>query len=171
MANLLDTPGLLRRTWRHHRASGAPLADFVLTSRWKNGPSVQAEGPFMISVTQYTPNYLTDIRDIWRMSEDLGDQLAQIDGAAGVMTYIQPARRRLGSISIWADDRGLTKFIVLPDHVDTMNKYRSRGLPIRSAKWWTDEYRIGSALTRGLHLLDSNRQRRIVGPRSQPGTV
>jgi hypothetical protein len=162
----LFVPRLLQRTWSNHRASGLPLADLVLNSHWKDGPATQAEGPFMISVTQYTTNHIGDIPDIWRASESLGDQLAKIDGAVGVMTYIQLGRRRVGSISIWANDRGLAKFIGLPDHVDIMNKYRPRGLPIRSAKWWTDEYRIGAALTQGLKMLDKYQERRITLPKT-----
>lgn len=164
--NLLNTPRLLGRTWRHHRASGLPLVDLVLKSRWRSGPAAQDEGPFMISVTQYIPKRIADLPDIWRASESLGDQLAKIDGAVGIMTYMQPGRRHIGSISIWADDKGLAKFMSLPYHVEIMHKYRPRGLPIRSAKWWSDEFRIGTALIEGLQMLDSHQERRVVRPKA-----
>lgn len=119
----------------------------------------------MISMTQYTTTQVTDVPAIWRASERLGDQLAMIDGAVGVLTYFRPAHRQVGSLSIWADDRGLAKFMGLPYHVEIMRKYRPRGLPIRSAKWWTEEFRIGVALMEGLQLLDDHDERRVVRPK------
>ncbi|MFQ6392818.1 hypothetical protein ACLMAJ_05155 [Nocardia sp. KC 131] len=120
----------------------------------------------MISMTQYTTSQVTDIPAIWRASERLGDQLAQIDGAVGVLTYIRPARRQVGSLSIWADDRGLAKFMGLPYHVEIMKKYRPRGLPIRSAKWWSDEFGIGAAMMESMRMLDSSEERRVVRPKA-----
>lgn len=158
---------MIRQTWTHHRASGRALPALVINSGWQRGPASDANGPFMISLTQYTPGHLTDVPDIWRASERLGDQLAEIDGAVGVMTYIQPGRRHVGSLSMWADDKGLTAFIKLPYHLEIMNKYSSRGLPIRSARWWTDErLPIHAALNESLRMLDSNgERRRVVGPK------
>ncbi|WP_280267873.1 hypothetical protein [Nocardia wallacei] len=159
----------LRRNWRHHSTSGARAADFAVLSRWKTGAPVSHDGPYLMSITQYTPGRLTDVGDIWRLSERLGDELIGIEGAVAVMTYIQPARRRLGSVSAWTDRRGLTTFVALPTHVETMRKYRPRGLPLRSATWWDDEYPGDSALSRGLRLLDSSPERRIAIP--APGRV
>jgi hypothetical protein len=159
---------MLWRLWKQHRRSGMPLFDLVISSRWKPGPAAGAKGPFMISVTQYTPGHLSDVLDIWRASEALGDELVEIDGAVGVMTYAQPGRRHVGSISIWTDDKGLGKFIRLPYHVEIMNKYRPRGLPIRSAKWWADDFRISQALTESLRMLDDQPDRRRVN-RPKPG--
>ena len=156
----------VRATWAHHRDSGRSLSALVINSRWKRGPASNSGGPFMVSLTQYTPRHLTDVADIWRASEKLGDQLAEIDGAVGVMTYVQPGRRHVGSLSIWADDNGLTQFIKLPYHLEIMDKYRPRGLPIRSAKWWTSEFRVHAALNHSLQMLDTeNERRRVVGPK------
>lgn len=166
---VVGTPRMFRRLWKHHRRSGLPLSEMVVSSRWKTGPAAGAQGPFMISVTQYTPGHLSDVLDIWRASEALGDELVEIDGAVGVMTYAQPGRRHVGSISIWTDDKGLGKFIRLPYHVEIMNKYRPRGLPIRSAKWWADDFRISEALSESLRMLDDQPDSRRVNrpkPRS-----
>ncbi|MFD4444548.1 hypothetical protein ACFWPK_32695 [Nocardia sp. NPDC058519] len=157
-----DAPWLLLQSWRRHLTSGSPAVDFTFGLGWKQGPHAHAEGPFMISVTQYTPTRLTDLPDIWLAAESLGDQLIQIDGAVGVMTYLRPGRRHLGSMSIWADDRGLKDFIKLPDHVEIMRKYRPRGLPLRSATWWSDELEVSAAVTEGLRILDNDQQQRVV---------
>ncbi|MEV5652451.1 hypothetical protein AB0L57_29740 [Nocardia sp. NPDC052254] len=151
------------RVWQRHRMPGSSPVDLVLNSDWKPGPARDAEGPFMISLTQFTTTHIADIPDIWRASERLGNQLAQIEGAVGVLTYIRPMRRQVGSLSIWTDQRGLSKFIGLPYHVEIMRKYKTRGLPIRSATWWTGEYRIGPALMESLRMLDSDPGRRVSG--------
>ena len=159
-----SAPRLLWQSWRRHRASGSPLADFAFDTHWKSGPAAHADGPFMISVTQFTPKWMTDIPDIWIAADSLGDQLARIDGAIGVTTYIQPVRRHIGSISIWADDSGLAKFMNLPDHVDIMRRYRPRGLPVRSATWWSEEFEIGATLAEGLQMLNNHPEKRVVQP-------
>ncbi|RMI34948.1 hypothetical protein EBN03_00880 [Nocardia stercoris] len=138
------------------------LRDLVVCSPWKAGPAAGAVGPFMFSVTQFTPAHLGDVGDIWRAAERLGDQLIEIDCAVGVLTYVQPGRRRVGSLSVWADDAGLGRFVRLPDHVEIMNRYRSRGLPARSAKWWAAELRVRAALDEGLRMLDGEPDRRRV---------
>ncbi|WP_194814895.1 hypothetical protein [Nocardia sp. XZ_19_385] len=159
--NLLDIR-LPWQTWWRRRAAGSPLADLVLNSGWKPGRAIPAGGPLMISMTQYTIKHPTDIPAIWRASERLGDQLAQIEGAVGVLTYFRPARRQVGSLSIWADDKGLAEFMSLPDHVQIMRRYRPRGLPIRSAQWWSEELDIGAALMESLRMLDTDQDRRRV---------
>ncbi len=162
------------RAWQRHRTPGSSPTDLVLNSKWKAGPMGDAEGPFMISLTQFTTTHLTDIPDIWRASERLGNQLARIDGAVGVLTYIRPGRRQVGSLSIWAEERGLSAFMKLPYHVEIMQKYKTRGLPIRSAKWWAGEFRIGPALMESLRMLDSHPEKRRVngtrdgGPAASP---
>lgn len=160
-----DAPWLLLQSWRRHLTAGSSPADFTLGLGWKKGPHAGTTGPFMISVTQYTPKRLSDLPDIWLAAESLGDQLVQLDGAVGVMTYLRPGRRHLGSMSIWTDDRGLKEFVKLPDHIEIMRKYRPRGLPLRSATWWTDTPEIDAAITEGLRILDNDPQRRVVRPR------
>ncbi len=116
----------------------------------------------MISFTQYTPKRISDVPDIWRAGDRLGDELAEIGGAVGVMTYLQPVRRHIGSLSVWTEEHGLlATFMGLPYHVEIMRKYRPRGLPLRSAKWWSDDFQVGPAMAEGQRLLDEHRERRV----------
>ena len=147
--------------WGRHRAPGSPLADLFINGKWKQGSGAR-EGRVMVSMTQFTTTHLADLPGIWSASERLGEELARIEGAVGVLTYFRPARRQVGSLSIWSEDRGLSTFVGLPYHVDIMKKYRTRGLPIRSAKWWADDVRIATAMMEGLHMLDNSPLRRVV---------
>jgi len=115
----------------------------------------------MVSFTQFTPKRVADVLDIWRAGDRLGDQLAKIGGAVGVMGYLQPGRRHVGSLSVWTEEQGLAMFMGLPYHVEIMRKYRPRGLPLRSAKWWSDDFQVGPAMAEGQRLLDEHRERRV----------
>jgi hypothetical protein len=161
-SDIRHMPQLVRHSRRRHRARGARAADFTLTMGWQTGPAAHAAGPYMFSLTQFTPAKATDVLAIWLAGTSLADQLVRIDGAVGVTTYIRPARhRQLGSLSVWTGEGGLEAFMCLPDHVEIMNKYRPRGLPIRAATWWSDELHPDSAIGRGLHLLDTTDTQRV----------
>lgn len=66
-------------------------------------------------------------------------------------------RRRVGSLSVWTEEAGLLKFVGLADHLKIMDKYRPRGEPLRSAKWWLRSFRLGVAIAEGQSLLDGAR--------------
>lgn len=159
--DLVNFPRLLRQSGRHHRAAGSSLRNLRLYATWKPGPASRNPGPFMISFTQFTPKRVADVLDIWRAGDRLGHQLAKIGGAVGVMGYLQPGRRHVGSLSVWTEEQGLAMFMGLPYHVEIMRKYRPRGLPLRSAKWWSDEFQVGLAMAEGQRLLDEHPERRV----------
>ena len=165
-ADLLGLPRLIRESFREHAAAGSPTRDWRLLATWKAGPTASEAGPFLVSLTQYTPYRLSDLFDIWRAADFLGDELARMDHAYGVVTYLQPGRRRVGSLSVWTEESGLGAFVGLPYHREIMRKYRPRGLPLRSAKWWSDDFRLGTAIAEGQDLLDASQDRRVERDRS-----
>ncbi|MBB5912317.1 hypothetical protein BJY24_001184 [Nocardia transvalensis] len=144
----------------------AALRDLTVTTPWMDGTAASSAGPYMFSLTQFTPTRLTDLPQIWRASRALSDQLVRIDEAIGVTTYIRPAHHaQVGSLSIWTDPRGLNTFMTLPDHITIMNKYRTRGLPVRSATWWSHSLDPEAAVREGLHLLDTHDTQRVSTPK------
>lgn len=159
--DLGNFPRLLGESWRDHRRSGAPLRDLRLYTTWKPGPASRSRGPFMMSFTQYTPKRISDFPAIWQAADVLGEQLVELGGAVGVMTYLQPGRRSAGSLSVWTEESSLAAFIRLPYHVEIMRKYRPRGLPLRSAKWRSEDWRIGPALAEGQRLIDDAGDARV----------
>lgn len=161
MRDVMRFPILLSESLRDHVASGSAARDFCLRATWKKGPAFDAIGPFMVSFTQFTPHRITDFLDIWRIGDLLGDQLVGIDSAYGVVNYFQPARRRVGSLSVWTEESGLADFVGLPHHREIMRRYRPRGLPLRSARWWTEKLDFRQAIAHGQHLLNTSQERRI----------
>ncbi|MBY8859308.1 hypothetical protein K7711_22755 [Nocardia sp. CA2R105] len=161
-ADLGRLPQLVRQSRERRRAGGAPAADFTLTMRWQPGSAASAPGPYMFSLTQFSPSRATDVPAIWLAATSLATQLVRLDDAVGVTTYIRPARaRQIGSLSVWADPAGLEAFMRLPDHIEIMNKYRSRGLPVRSATWWSGDLDPDAEVLHGLRLLDTHDTQRV----------
>lgn len=160
--DIIGFPWLIGRSLREHRASGSRLRDIRLLATLKTREPAGRDGPLMISLTQYTPHHLRDLAGIWQAADRLGDQLVEIDGAYGVVTYLQPGQRRVGSLSVWTKEAGLAQFVGLPYHREIMARYRDRGLPLRSAKWWSQELHLGPAMAEGQRLLEGSVDRRVV---------
>jgi len=138
----------MRGAVREHLASGASPLDFRLHNAWQRGRSADQSGPVLISFTEYRPHVVLDLFDINREGNILADMLVDIDGAVGVMTYLQPRWLRGGSLSVWRTEEAMRKFIRLPYHVEIMKAYRSRGV-LRATRWWADGFAIGKALAEG----------------------
>jgi hypothetical protein len=60
-------------------------------------------------------------------------------GAVGLWLWSLPAKAIGGSISVWASEGDLQRFIGLPHHVDIMQRYGTRGA-VRSTKWHADKF-------------------------------
>lgn len=70
-----------------------------------------------------------------------------MSGAVGLWLWSVPATARSGSISIWASEDDLERFIVLPHHVDIMSRYAPRG-SVRSTTWTADTFDSHAILDR-----------------------
>ena len=160
VADVLLFPRVLWRSTREHLAGGAPLADFRLLSSWKRGRA-GAPASVLVSYTEFRPHRRRDVPGIWLAAEELATQLVGLEGAYGVLTYLQLRSGLVGSLSFWGEEAGLRRFVSLPQHLEVVRRYRNRGLPLRSAKWWTEEPRIGPALAEG--------QKRLEGSADQAG--
>lgn len=159
LADVVGLPRLIGRSLRQHVAESARARDFRLQASWKAGPAAAAEGPILVSFTEFTPYRLRDIASIWLVADRLGDELVEIGAARGVQTYLQLGRRRVGSLSAWTSEQGLLEFIRLPHHLETMRRYRSRGLPLRSARWWCEGFEPGEAMAEGSRRLEASAAR------------
>ena len=62
----------------------------------------------------------------------------------GVILYIDPAQKRGGSLSFWAGEEDLRRFVALPRHTAIMRSYRER-VSVRAAMWQTDAFHVQDA--------------------------
>jgi hypothetical protein len=62
-----------------------------------------------------------------------------MSGAVGMWLWVLPIAGCSGSVSVWASEEDLERFISLPHHVDIMRRYGDRGT-VRSTTWTADRF-------------------------------
>ena len=116
----------------------------LVRGRMTPGPVPRTGGPVIVSFTEFTARRFRDLPGIVRDGVGLSRGWWAMPGAIGVLLYIDPASKRGGSLSVWASEDDLRRFVALPRHTAIMRKYRRR-VSIRSATWQTDSFRTQDA--------------------------
>lgn len=116
------------------------------------GPVARGDGPVIVSLTEFTAHQLRDLLPIARDGLALTRGWWAMPGAIGVSLYLDVARRRGGSLSVWASEEDLRRFVGLPRHLAIMRTYRDR-VGVRSATWWMQPYRTREAWEQGASQL------------------
>jgi hypothetical protein len=116
----------------------AALAGPILTP-WMPGPVNPLDGPVVVSVTEFAGDHHLDLPGV--MLKGLRMRLGwyAMPGAVGLWLWTLPLRAVGGSISVWASEEDLQRFIGLPHHVDIMQRYGARGT-VRSITWHADTF-------------------------------
>jgi hypothetical protein len=68
-------------------------------------------------------------------------------GAVGLWLWSLPATPRGGSISVWASEDDLERFVTLPHHVGIMKRYGPRGT-VRSTTWTAEAFEPRAVIAR-----------------------
>jgi hypothetical protein len=108
------------------------------------GPVPRTDEPVIVSFTEFTARRLRDLPVIVRDGVGLSRAWWAMPGAIGVLLYVDPAKKRGGSLSVWASEDDLRRFVALPRHAAIMRKY-GRRVSIRSAMWQTESFRTEDA--------------------------
>ncbi|WP_410664867.1 hypothetical protein [Amycolatopsis sp. lyj-84] len=106
----------------------------MIRSRWIAGPAADVAGDVLVSVTELTLDDFRRTPGAYRAGYALGREWPRLPGAIGQWLWAEPLRRRLGSVSVWHDRKGLRGFVGLPAHVEIMRKYRDLGTT-RATTW------------------------------------
>ena len=106
---------------------------------WRPGPAESAEGPVLISVTDYTANRWRDLPGIWLSGLRLARAWPRMQGAVGLWLWADPLRRRSGSISVWRNEDDLRRFVRWPVHLAIVRKYRPRG-SLTASSWNAEDF-------------------------------
>jgi len=115
---------------------------------WKPGPAAEADGPLLVSFTEFTFERFRDLPGIALAGTRLRRRLVRLEGAVGVSLYMRPLARRGGSVSVWRSEADLRRFVALPYHVKIMRRYRTRGT-LRSAGWESAGFSLSDAYDEG----------------------
>jgi hypothetical protein len=102
------------------------------------GPLPRSAGPVVVSLTEFTPRHVRDWPVIARDGLGLTRGWWAMAGAIGVVLYGDARHRCGGSLSLWASEEDLRRFVALPRHVAIMRRYRDRGT-VRATVWTSAE--------------------------------
>jgi heme-degrading monooxygenase HmoA len=112
-----------------------------------SGPLPRRDGPVVVSLTELTPRYTRDWPLIARDGLALTRGWWAMAGAIGVVLYADVRHRCGGSLSLWASEEDLRRFVSLPRHAAIMRRYRDRGT-VRAAVWTTEDVDLDATLAR-----------------------
>jgi hypothetical protein len=110
----------------------------ILRMPWRRGPVDPANGPVVVSATKFTYARFRDLPAVAVAASKLLRGWRRRPGAIGVAVGGEPWRRITYSVSAWADEEDLRRFIRAPDHMPLLRKYRPRLAASVSTVWRTD---------------------------------
>jgi len=126
--------------------TSTPLGTPLLTP-WMPGPVDSRGAPVVVSVTEFLAHRRRELPGIAVKGLHLRTGWYAMPGAVGMWLWSLPARSRGGSISVWANEDDLERFIALPRHVAIMQRYGNRGR-VRSAMWKAETFEPQSVIER-----------------------
>jgi hypothetical protein len=116
--------------------AAAALRVPVLTP-WMSGPVKSTISPIIVSVTEFRAHHRRELPGIAVTGLHMRMGWYGMPGAVGMWLWSLPTAPRAGSISVWANEDDLERFISLPRHVGIMQRYGTRGT-VRSTTWKAD---------------------------------
>jgi hypothetical protein len=126
--------------------SAAAVAAPVLT-RWMPGPVDPRDAQVVVSVTEFSAHHRRELPRVAANGLRMRMGWYAMPGAVGMWLWMMPAAGCGGSISVWAREDDLERFITLPHHVDIMRRYGDRGT-VRSTTWTADRCERAAILER-----------------------
>ncbi|MFH8489626.1 hypothetical protein [Streptomyces longisporoflavus] len=116
-----------------------PITRGIKRSPWQAGPEAHATGPALVSVTEFTALRHSHTAAIALAGLRLRRSWPETPGAVGMWLWIDPWRKRSGSVSVWTGERSLYAFVGRPDHVRIVGAHKDRGT-MRATAWTSDRF-------------------------------
>ena len=118
-----------------------------LITPWMPGPVDPGEAPVVVSVTEFSAHHRRVLTGVAANGMRMRMGWYAMSGAIGLWLWMLPSAGRGGSVSVWASEDDLERFINLPHHVDIMRRYGDRGT-VRSTLWTADRFDSTNILAR-----------------------
>ncbi len=115
------------------------MAGILLRTPWRPGQQDGADGPVLISVTDFRLNAARDLPGAYLAAMRLRRAWPDLEGAIGLWLWAKPLQLRSGSVSVWRSEEDLARFVRWPVHVAIMRKYRGAGR-LTSQAWLADRF-------------------------------
>ena len=110
-----------------------------LLTRWMPGPVDPGDAPVVVSVTEFSAHHRRVLPGVAANGLRMRMGWYAMSGAVGMWLWMLPIAGCGGSVSVWASEDDLERFIDLPHHVDIMRRYGDRGT-VRSTTWTADRF-------------------------------
>jgi hypothetical protein len=110
-----------------------------LLTPWIDGPVDGSVSPITVSVTEFQPHERRVLPSVALRGLRMRMGWYAMRGAIGMWLWTLPTSARGGSISVWASEDDLARFVALPHHVEIMQRYGPRGT-VRSTTWQADRF-------------------------------
>jgi hypothetical protein len=134
--------------------NNATAATAPLLTPWMPGPVDPGDAPVVVSVTEFSAHHRRVLPGIAANGLRMRMGWYGMSGAVGMWLWVLPTAGRSGSVSVWASEEDLERFISLPHHVDIMRRYGDRGT-IQSTMWTADRFDRGVILDRARRWITS----------------
>jgi hypothetical protein len=118
-----------------------------LLTPWMPGPHDPEKAPVVVSVTEFRAHRRRELPGVAAKGLRMRMGWYAMPGAVGLWLWSLPATARGGSISVWASEADLERFITLPHHLGIMERYRERGT-VRSTMWTAESFEPQAVIER-----------------------
>jgi hypothetical protein len=135
-----------------NNATSAVATPFV--TPWMPGPVDPGDAPVVVSVTKFSAHHRRVLPGVAANGLRMRMGWYGMSGAVGMWLWVLPTAGRSGSVSVWASEEDLERFISLPHHVDIMRRYGDRGT-IQSTMWTADRFDRSVILDRARRWITS----------------
>ena len=110
----------------------------ILRLPWRYGPVAYEAGPVVISATKFTYKRFRDLPAVAVAASGLLRGWRTRPGAIGVIVGGEPRKRVTYSVSVWAHEDDLRRFVRAPDHMPLLRRFRPRLEASISTVWEAD---------------------------------
>jgi hypothetical protein len=135
--------------------NGATTATVTpLMTSWMPGPVDPGDAFVVVSVTEFSAHHRRVLPGLAVNGLRMRMGWYAMPGAVGMWLWMLPAAGCSGSVSVWASEEDLERFVTLPHHVDIMRRYGDRGT-VRSTTWTADRFDRSDILDRARRWIAS----------------
>ena len=124
----------------------------MIRNRWKPGPAA-ASGPVVVSATRFLYRRWRSMPRVWLNGWRLRRAWGGRQGSIGLFTAVERGRAVTYSLSAWASEEDLRRFLRAPEHVELMREFRGRLAESTSVVWEMDYFTPEAAWREGLARL------------------
>ena len=112
---------------------------------WKAGPAADGTGPVVVSFTDFRVGGFRDMPAIAIEALRIRRTWGRREGSLGLTLWVQPLRRRLGSLSAWRAEEDLSRWLGSSDHRRVVRKFATRMHNVSSATWTAERFVLSEA--------------------------